>query len=117
VELKSRTLGKIVTIEMVGRRFKFGRVKRNNSILTPDPHARVAALLLIALMAHSVGCARRFPATEVTPIKAANLAELQRYLLSRKPDVAQFRMRGPFDVIERRDLKIPLVSGLTVEAD
>jgi pimeloyl-ACP methyl ester carboxylesterase len=63
------------------------------------------------------GCARRFPAVDVTPIKAANPAELQRYLLSRKPDVAQFRLRGPFAVIERRDLKIPLVSGFTVKAD
>ncbi len=78
---------------------------------------RIAALLLIALMAHSVGCARRFPATEVTTIKAANPAELQRYLLSRKPDVAQFKLRGPFAVTERRDLEIRLASGLTVEAD
>ena len=77
---------------------------------------RIAALLLIALMAHSVGCARRFPATEVTPIKAANPAELQGQLLS-KPDVAQFRLRGPFAVIERSDLEIPVPSGLTVEAD
>jgi dienelactone hydrolase len=77
----------------------------------------IPALLLIALMAHFVGCARRFPATEVTPIKAANPAELQRYLLSRKPDVAQFRSRGPFAVIERRDLEIPLLSGRTVDAD
>src|SRR5215813_12914895 len=68
-------------------------------------------------MAHSIGCARRFPVTEVTPIKSANPAELQRYLLSRKPDVTQFRSRGPFDVIERRDVEIPLLSGLTVEAD
>ena len=78
---------------------------------------RIPALLLIALMAHSAGCARRFPATEVTPIKAANPAELQRYLLSRKPDVGQFRLRGPFTVIERRNLEIPLDSGLTVETD
>jgi pimeloyl-ACP methyl ester carboxylesterase len=77
----------------------------------------IPALLLIALIVHSVGCARRFPAPEVTPIKAANPAELQRYLLSRKPDVAQFRSRGPFAVIERRDLEIPLASGLAVEAD
>jgi pimeloyl-ACP methyl ester carboxylesterase len=77
----------------------------------------ISALLLIALMAHSVGCTRRFPETEVTPIKAANPAELQRYLLSRKPDVAQFRSRGPFAVIERRDLEIPVLSDLTVEAD
>jgi pimeloyl-ACP methyl ester carboxylesterase len=78
---------------------------------------RIAVLLLIALMTYSAGCARRFPAIEVTPIKAASPAELQRYLLSRKPDLAQFRMRGPFAVLERRDLEIPLGSGLTVEAD
>jgi pimeloyl-ACP methyl ester carboxylesterase len=78
---------------------------------------RIPALLLIALMAHTVGCARRFPTPQVTPIKVANPAELQRYLLSRKPDVAQFRLRGPFAVTERRDLEIPLDSNLTVEAD
>ena len=77
----------------------------------------ISALVLIALMAHSVGCTRPFPTTQVTPIKAANPAELQRYLLSRKPDVAQFRSRGPFAVTERRDLEIPLDSSLTVEAD
>ena len=77
----------------------------------------MSVLLLIAFVMHSVGCARRFPATEVTPIKAANPTELQRYLLSRKPDVAQFRFRGPFAVVERRDLEIPLDSGLTVEGD
>ncbi|HYJ15490.1 MAG TPA: alpha/beta hydrolase [Candidatus Limnocylindria bacterium] len=78
---------------------------------------RISALMLIVLMAHSVGCARRFPVTEVTTIKAANPAELQRHLLSRKPDVAQFKLRGPFDVTERRDLEIRLASGLTVAAD
>jgi pimeloyl-ACP methyl ester carboxylesterase len=68
-------------------------------------------------MAHSVGCARRFPVTQVTLIKAADRAELQRSLLTRKPDVAQFRSRGPFAIIERRDLQIPLGSGLTVAVD
>jgi len=78
---------------------------------------RIAVLLLISLIAHCVGCARRFPEPEVTSIKAATPAELQRYLLSRKPDAAQFRSRGPFAVIERKDLEIPLGSDLTVEAD
>jgi pimeloyl-ACP methyl ester carboxylesterase len=79
---------------------------------------RIPAFLLIALVAHSVGCARRFPETEVTAIKVATPAELQQLLLSRKPDVGQFKSRGPFAVIERRDLEIPLaVSGPTVEAD
>jgi pimeloyl-ACP methyl ester carboxylesterase len=77
----------------------------------------ISFLLLFALMAHSAGCARRFPLTEVTPIKAASPAELQRYLLSRKPDVAQFRLRGPFAVIERRGLEISLAVDLKVEAD
>ncbi|HJU61299.1 MAG TPA: alpha/beta hydrolase [Candidatus Binatia bacterium] len=78
---------------------------------------RVSALLLIAFVAHAVACTRQFPTTQVTPIKAANPAELQRYLLSRNPDVAQFRFRGPFAIVERRDLEIPLDSGLTVKAD
>jgi dienelactone hydrolase len=77
----------------------------------------IPALVLTALMAHCAGCARRFPTPEVTAIKAANPAELERYLLSRKPDVAQFRLRGPFAVSERKELEIPLPSGLTVEAD
>jgi dienelactone hydrolase len=81
------------------------------------PGFRIAALLLIGLLAYWAGCARRFPTPEVTRIKAVNPAELQQYLLSRKPDVAQFRLRGPFAVIERRDMEIPVVSGLTVEAD
>src|SRR5918993_3461353 len=74
-------------------------------------------LLLISLMAHAVGCARQFPTTKVTPIKAANPAELQRYLLSRQSDVAQFRFRGPFAMVERRDLEISLDADLTVTAD
>jgi pimeloyl-ACP methyl ester carboxylesterase len=74
-------------------------------------------LLLIALIAHAAGCSRRFPTTQVTPIKAANPTELQRYLLSGPPDVAHFRFRGPFAMVERRDLKIPVDSELTVTAD
>src|SRR4030095_2984883 len=81
------------------------------------PGFRIAALPLIALMAYSVGCARRFPTPEVTRIEAVTPADLQQFLLPRKPDVAQFRLRGPFAVIERRNLEIPLSPDLTVEAD
>jgi dienelactone hydrolase len=81
------------------------------------PGFHIAALLLIAVTTFALGCARRFPTPEVTRIKAANPAELQQYLLSRQPDVAQFRLRGPFAVTERRDLEIPVIPGLTVEAD
>ena len=68
---------------------------------------KTAHLLLIALIAHAVGCTRQFPRTQLTPIKAANPAELPRYLLFRRPDVAQFRFRGPLAMVERRDLEIP----------
>jgi pimeloyl-ACP methyl ester carboxylesterase len=78
---------------------------------------RISTLLLIAFTAHAVGCTPQFPRTKVTPIKAANPAELERYLLSRKPDVAQFRFRGPFAIVERRDLEISLDADLTVKAD
>jgi pimeloyl-ACP methyl ester carboxylesterase len=78
---------------------------------------RIPALLLIAVVTQLLGCSRRFPEPELTPIKAANPADLQKDLLSRKPDVAQFRLRGPFAIDERRDLDISLPSGLTVEAN
>ncbi len=76
-----------------------------------------AALLLIAVLALAGGCARHMPATGVTSLKAANPADLQKYLLSHKPDVAQFRLRGPFTVTEQTDLEIPLASGQTLIAD
>jgi pimeloyl-ACP methyl ester carboxylesterase len=79
--------------------------------------SRIPNFLLLVLMAHALGCARPFPATQVTSIKAASPDELQRLLLSQKPDVAQFRARGPFAVVERKDLQIPVDSDLTVEAD
>jgi len=84
---------------------------------TRRPFLRIRALLLIAAVAPALACNRRFPVTEVTQIRAADPVELQRSLLSRKPDVEQFRLRGPFALIERKDLEIPLPSGLAVEAD
>src|ERR1051325_2544687 len=77
---------------------------------------RIPILLPIALMS-ALGCARQFPATQVTTIKASTPDELQKYLLAQKPDVAQFRSRGPFTVVARKDLQIPVASDLTVEAD
>jgi len=87
------------------------------NIVIRRPGLRMPTFVLIGLMALSVGCARRFPEPEVTTIKADNPAQLQRYLLSGKPDVAQFRLRGPFAVVARKDLEIPVASGLTVTAD
>ena len=79
---------------------------------------RAVTLCLTALLlALAPGCGRQLPATGVTKLKAKTPAELEEILLSRKPDVAEFRARGPFAVTEREDLEIPLPSGLAVEAD
>jgi len=77
----------------------------------------IAAAVLIVAAPLAVGCVRHFPTPEPTPIKAANPDELQRYLISQKPDVAQFRLRGPFAVLERKDLEVALDGGVTMEAD
>src|SRR3954462_8492199 len=94
----------------------FGRNVPGAATARSLPGFRLLAILLIALVAHSFGCARPFAENELMPINVANPAELQRYLLSGKPDVAQFRFRGPFGVIEHRDLEIPLGSDITVDA-
>src|ERR1051325_10951095 len=99
------------------RRIVFGTNVSTTVRAIARPGFHIAALLLIAVTTFALGCARRFPTPEVTRIKAANPAELQQYLLSRQPDVAQFRLRGPFAATERRDLEIPVIPGLTVEAD
>ena len=76
-----------------------------------------SVLLLTAVIAHSDVCPRNVPEHEVTPIKAADHADFERYLLSHTPDVAQFRLRGPLAVIERKGLEIRLPSAPTVQAD
>lgn len=77
----------------------------------------IAAWFVIVVVALCAGCGRPKPVTGVTSIKAANPAELQRFLLTHKPEVAQFRLRGPLPVTERRDLEIPLGSDMEVDAD
>lgn len=75
------------------------------------------SLLSVFMMAHVLGCGLPLARSQATPIKAANPTELRYALLSDKADVAQFRFRGPFNVIERRGLKISVESDLTVQAD
>ena len=77
----------------------------------------LVAWCMIAVTALFAGCSRPGPTTGVTSIKAANPAELERILLSRKPELAQFRLRGPFPVEEKDDLEIPVEPGLAVSAD
>jgi predicted dienelactone hydrolase len=76
------------------------------------------SLLLLALtgLLLTAGCARP-PGIGVTPIKAASLSDLQSYLLGHKPDVDQFRLRGPFAVSVQKDHEIRLSATERVVAD
>lgn len=72
--------------------------------------------MLIAFVAVIGGCAR-MPSTAVTPIKVANQSELEKYLLARKPDLDQFRNRGPFEVEVRENVEIVLSAKESYKAD
>src|SRR5262249_62049927 len=72
--------------------------------------------LTVACLGFLAGCSRG-PVTGVTPLKAANPADLQKYLLAHKPDVDAFRLRGPFRVTERPDLEIMLSANVKIAAD
>ena len=72
-------------------------------------------LIALAWLALAGGCAR-LP-TGVTPLTPANLSELRQYLLTHKPDVDQFRLRGPFGVTVRRDQELRLSATDRFEAD
>jgi predicted esterase len=73
-------------------------------------------LLAIACLALLASCAR-MPSTGITPIRTATLGELRAHLLANKPDVDQFRLRGPFEVTVREDQDISLSATEKVKAD
>jgi pimeloyl-ACP methyl ester carboxylesterase len=73
-------------------------------------------LLITALVAVIGGCAR-MPSTTVTTIRAATPADLQAQLLGSKPDLDQFRQRGPFAVDVREDVEIVLSAKERATAD
>jgi pimeloyl-ACP methyl ester carboxylesterase len=73
--------------------------------------------LIIACLALSAGCTRQAPDIGVTPLKVADPAELQKYLLSHKPDLDLFRLRGPFRITERRGIEVRLSSRESIGAD
>ena len=70
----------------------------------------VALLLLIG------GCAR-LPRTGITSLKPATSGELRSYLLSNKADLEEFRLRGPFAVVTRKDFSVTVSAGEKVTAD
>ena len=73
-------------------------------------------VILIAWLALAFGCAKP-PATPKTPLKATTFSELQQNLLKREPNLDQFRLRGPFEVVETSDREIRLSATAAVNAD
>jgi len=78
---------------------------------------RVAARLLLCAAAALIASCARGPDLAVTPLKPTTLAALQSYLLSHKPDVDQFRLRGPFAVTTDLDHEIRLSATERINAD
>jgi len=78
-----------------------------------QPMQWVAICAIVAVLA---SCARG-PDLAVTPIKPPTLAALQGYLLSHKPDVDQFRLRGPFAVTTELNHQIRLSARETIDTD
>jgi pimeloyl-ACP methyl ester carboxylesterase len=64
-----------------------------------------------------LGSCARIPDTGVTPLKPASLADLQGQLLTKKADVDQFRLRGPYAVTIREDQELRLSAKEIIEAD
>ena len=81
---------------------------------TPVSAGRI--LFVAAWLVLASGCSR-MPATPKTLITATTFSGLQRDLLARKPDLDQFRLRGPFDVTERDNREIRLSATESVAAD
>jgi pimeloyl-ACP methyl ester carboxylesterase len=77
--------------------------------------ARGAALIAVA--AFIAGCSRPTPETGITTLKAASPAELYEHLLSQSPDVALFRLRGPFLVRPLKDVEVDLGAQGRIVAD
>lgn len=76
---------------------------------------KIPLLLALVSLALAGGCARM--PTGVTPLKAASPSELRQVLLKSKPDVDQFRLRGPFEVITQEDRGLSLSATERIEGD
>jgi pimeloyl-ACP methyl ester carboxylesterase len=77
---------------------------------------RRAGLFAFVLLALAGGCAK-VPDTGVTPLKSPTLAALQGYLLDHKPDLDQFRLRGPFAVAAHTNHEISLSDTERIDSD
>lgn len=73
-------------------------------------------IFVIACLVLAGGCSKVLN-TGVTPIKVKTRDELQAYLLKHKPDLEQFRLRGPFTVAVQDGFEIRLSSTEVIDTD
>jgi pimeloyl-ACP methyl ester carboxylesterase len=73
-------------------------------------------IFVVAWLALLSGCARP-PDIGTTPLKPGTFSELQAYLLDRKADLDQFRLRGPFAVDAQDDYAIRLSTTELIKTD
>ena len=78
--------------------------------------SRKSLLLAIALLLLVSGCAR-LPRTGITSLKPATSGDLRGYLLSNKADLEEFRLRGPFAVVTKKDFGVTLPTAERIDAD
>ncbi len=84
--------------------------------ITAAIRRRGLLLLAIAPLILSGGCTK-MPSTGITSMEFSSFGELQRHLLSHKPELQQFKLRGPFTVTTRNDLELQLSATQRVVAD
>ena len=77
---------------------------------------RFGIFLVIAWLAFATGCSKVLN-TGQSSIKAKNPADLQSYLLKRKPELDQFRLRGPFEVTVQDGFEIRLSTTELIDTD
>ena len=77
---------------------------------------RFVVLLAITWLALAGGCSKVLN-TGQTPIKAKSPDELKSYLLKHKPELGQFRLRGPFAVAVQDSFEIRLSTTELIDTD
>jgi len=102
-----------------------GNLPRRTTQDHPDADSFLAVLRMLAkrwvlpaliCVVLAAGCAR-LPDTGVTALKVETLSRLQVHLFDHKPDIEQFRVRGPFEVRVEEDRELQLSADERVEAD
>jgi len=78
--------------------------------------SRISIFAAIACLMLLGGCTRGLD-IGVTTIKPASLDELKTYVLKRKPDFEQFKLRGPYAVTVHKDRELRLSATERIDAD